>query len=63
MVGASGGGRAEDDRTRGLPVLRPDGEVTEELTSFVEDAELLREEDAGLGASASVIIMSHIFEK
>jgi len=44
-------------------VLRPDGEVTEELTSFVEDAELLREEDAGLGASASVIIISHILVK
>lgn len=50
VVRAAGGRRAEDDGAGRLAVLRPESQVAEELAAFVEDAELLGEEDAGLVA-------------
>lgn len=49
VVGSSGRRGSKHNGARRLSLERADGQVVEELAAFVEDAELLGEEDAGLG--------------
>lgn len=48
VVGASGCRGAKHDGARLEALLRADGEVAEDLSALVEDAELLGEKDSGL---------------
>lgn len=53
MICAAGGRRAEDDGAVGLPLGASGGQVSEDLSAFVEYFELLRQENAGLKGESS----------